>query len=145
MACFANFQVFGKLIFVSKNYAEAFERFDFGLSTSNTSSVFRSMYSNKALAVGANSSISLSSDNGLNWTSRTLSGFNNANFNAAILQDANKGFIIGDTGLVLTSIDGGLNWNKIDNANKENLVSMSKKPNNGIYAVGKKGVIMKIQ
>jgi photosystem II stability/assembly factor-like uncharacterized protein len=104
-----------------------------------------SMFSNKALAVGANSSISLSSDNGLNWTSRTLAGYSSANFNATTLQDANKGFIVGDGGLVLTTTDGGLNWNKMDNANKENLVSMSKKPNNGIYAVGKKGVIMKIQ
>jgi photosystem II stability/assembly factor-like uncharacterized protein len=104
-----------------------------------------SMISNKALAVGSASLISLSSDNGLNWTSRTLAGFSNANFNATILQDANKGFIVGDAGLVITTTDGGLNWNKMENANIENLVSMSKKPNNGIYAVGKKGVIMKIQ
>lgn len=104
-----------------------------------------SMFSNKALAVGTNSSISLSSDNGLNWTSRTISGYNSANFNSAVLQDANKGFIIGDGGLVLTTIDGGLNWKKIDNTNNEKLVSMSKKPNNGIYIVGKKGIIIKIQ
>jgi photosystem II stability/assembly factor-like uncharacterized protein len=104
-----------------------------------------SMISNKALAVGSNSSISLSSDNGLNWTSRTVTGYSNVNFNSTILQDANKGFISGDGGLVLTTIDGGLNWKKIDNTNTEKLVSMSKKPNNGIYVVGTKGVIIKIQ
>lgn len=104
-----------------------------------------SMISNKAIAVGSASSISLSSDNGRNWTSRYIAGFKDASFNTTILQDTNKGFIAGDGGLVLTTIDGGISWNKIDNMNTEKLVSMSKKPNNGIYVVGTKGVIIKIQ
>ena len=104
-----------------------------------------SMISNKAIAVGSVSSISLSSDNGLNWTSRYIAGFKDASFNTTILQDTNKGFIAGDGGLVLSTIDGGISWNKIDNMNTEKLVSMSKKPNNGIYVVGTKGVIIKIQ
>lgn len=104
-----------------------------------------SMLTNKAIAVGTGSSFSVSSDNGLNWTSRTLTGFNNADFNSVVFQDGNKGFIAGNVGLVLTTNDGGLNWKKIDNSNTEDIVSMSKKPNNGIYVVGKKGVIIKLQ
>jgi photosystem II stability/assembly factor-like uncharacterized protein len=104
-----------------------------------------SMLSTRAIAVGTNSSISISSDNGLNWTSRTISEFNNANFNSIIMQDANRGFISGSGGLVLTTTDGGINWKKIDNSTIEHLVSMSKKPNNSIYVVGNKGTIIKIK
>ncbi len=104
-----------------------------------------SLYNKKAISVGNNGSISVSSDNGFNWTSRTLFEYNKFNLNTVILIDDQNAFIGGDNGLILSTIDGGLSWLKISNPNSESIKSFSLKPNGNIYAVGDKGLIMQIK
>ena len=104
-----------------------------------------SAVSNKAIAVGDKGSLSVSSNNGLSWTSRTITGYSAIKLSATVLLDANNGFVVGDGGLLLNTSDGSVNWTKVNNANTENVNSIAKKPNGSVYMVGNKGTIIKIK
>ena len=104
-----------------------------------------SLFNKKAIAVGYNGSISFSSDNGLNWSSRTLTEYNKTSLNAVVLIDELNAFVGGEKGLILSTIDGGSSWSKVSNLNTESVRSFYVKPNGNIYAVGDKGLIMRIK
>ena len=88
---------------------------------------------------------SFSSNNGVSWSSRTISGYSSTKFNSTTLVDLNNGYIVGDGGLLLVTNDGGLNWTKMQNPNSENVNHITKKPNGSIYMVGNNGVITKVK
>ena len=121
--------------------------FDLSLSKIDISESINgiSLFNKKAIAVGYNGSISISSDNGLNWSSRTLTEFNKISLNAVILIDELNAYVGGENGLILSTIDGGASWSKISSLNTESFKSFSLKPNGNIYAVGDKGLIMRIK
>jgi photosystem II stability/assembly factor-like uncharacterized protein len=81
----------------------------------------------------------------LNWSSRTLTEYNKINLNAVILMDDQNAYVGGDNGLILSTIDGGASWSKVSSLNTESIKSFSVKPNGNIYAVGNKGLIMRIK
>jgi photosystem II stability/assembly factor-like uncharacterized protein len=123
------------------------QTFDLSLSKIDISESINgiSLFNRKAIAVGYNGSISISSDNGLNWSSRTLTEYNKINLNAVILMDDQNAYVGGDNGLILSTIDGGASWSKVSSLNTESIKSFSVKPNGNIYAVGNKGLIMRIK
>ena len=104
-----------------------------------------SAVTNRAIAVGDKGSLSVSSNNGLSWTSRTITGYSAIKLSATVLLDANNGYVVGDGGLLLNTSDGSVNWTKVNNTNTENVNSIAKKPNGSVYMVGNKGTIIKIK
>jgi photosystem II stability/assembly factor-like uncharacterized protein len=104
-----------------------------------------SSVNNKSIAVGGSGSISFSSNSGVSWSSRTVSGYGTTRFNSTTLIDVNNGYIVGDGGLLLVTTDGGLNWTKMQNPNSENVNHITKKPNGSVYMVGNNGVIIKVR
>jgi photosystem II stability/assembly factor-like uncharacterized protein len=104
-----------------------------------------SLYNNKAIAVGDGGSISLSSDNGKSWTSKTIPNYANINFRSVIIIDDFNYYISGDNSTLLSSTDAGISWTKISINGNYTLNSFSYKNNGELYLVGTNGQILKIK
>ena len=74
-----------------------------------------------------------------------MTEYNKISLNAVILIDELNAYVGGENGLILSTIDGGASWSKISSLNTESFKSFSLKPNGNIYAVGDKGLIMRIK
>ena len=74
-----------------------------------------------------------------------MTEYNKISLNAVILIDELNAYVGGENGLILSTIDGGASWSKISSLNTESIKSFSLKPNGNIYAVGDKGLIMRIK
>jgi photosystem II stability/assembly factor-like uncharacterized protein len=104
-----------------------------------------SLYNNKAIAVGDDGSLSLSSDKGSSWTSKTIPNYSNINFKAVKIIDDLNYYLAGDNSTLLKSTDAGLSWTRITTNGNYTLNSFSYKDNGELYLVGNSGQIIKVK
>ena len=104
-----------------------------------------SLYNNKAIAVGDGGSVSISSDKGTSWTSKTIPNYSNINFKTAKIIDDLNYYLAGDNSTLLKSSDAGLSWTQITTSGNYTLNSFSYKSNGELYLVGTNGKIIKVK
>jgi|GEM_PF-5894342 len=101
------------------------------------------MMQNYGYAVGSSGRLLISGDDGINWTVRSISGYNNETFYGIRFNSPSNGYIIGTNGVLLRTLDGGLSWSREASYTTRRLNGLAIKPDGTVFAVGNSGEIVR--
>jgi photosystem II stability/assembly factor-like uncharacterized protein len=99
--------------------------------------------SNYGFAVGDNGQFLITTDEGKNWTSKTIPGFSTSSFTSIKFKDNSTGWISTLSGLVLQTTDSGLTWTTIFNASKK-INDISIRSDGKLFIAGELGLIKSV-
>jgi photosystem II stability/assembly factor-like uncharacterized protein len=98
-------------------------------------------FNNPIWVVGNNGTLLKSTDEGNNWSKKTLPYTNN--FNSIYFNNSLTGFITGSNGLILKTSDSGANWIQLNTGVSNNLNSLAILSYYIMWAVGDNGFILR--
>jgi photosystem II stability/assembly factor-like uncharacterized protein len=85
--------------------------------------------------------LAISSDNGKNWTLKTLAGSAaGLNLTAVLFPSSSVGYIGTSSGMILKTEDSGFSWSSFFQAANE-VTDLALRPDGKVVAIGKRGLI----
>jgi len=101
------------------------------------------MGSNYGYAVGDNGQFLITTDDGKNWTTKTIPGFSSSIFSSVKFKDNSNGWISTLDGVVLQTTNSGLTWTTIFNASQK-INDITIRTDGKLFIAGELGLIKAI-
>lgn len=93
--------------------------------------------------VADNGQVAITSDNGRNWTVRSIPGYGSIHFNVVVFVNETTGYIGTNTGEILKTEDYGATWSSMYQLS-DFISDMVILPNGTLFVVGKNGLLIDI-